>query len=120
MLARLPAPLRHGTHLQTDEVAAGVDCSAGPPPRAGGALDLAADRRLRPAPPRPRPGSRPAPPLGTTTPPPTAADALPGPAAISSSAGRAGPPGTSAETPPPRPGAPARRQEHPSPASPPR
>src|ERR1039458_560871 len=92
MLARLPAPLRHGTHLQTDEVAAGVDCSAGPPPRAGGALDLAADRRLRPAPPRPRPGSRPAPPVGTTTPPGTALDALPGPAIISSRARPAGPP----------------------------
>src|ERR1039458_1378936 len=97
MLARLPAPLRHGTHLQTDEVTAGMDRSAGPPPRAGGALDLAADRRLRPAPPRPRPGSRPAPPLGTTTPPRTAADALPGPAVISSRARPAGHPGPSAE-----------------------
>ena len=111
---------RKRTHLQAAQVPARVDRRPGPAPRAGRPLDLAADRRLRPAAARPRPGRRPAPPLGTATPARAAADALPGPPRISSSARPAGHPGPPAENHPARPRPPARREEHPSPAPPPR
>ena len=89
-------------------------------PEQAGALDLAADRRLRPAPPRPRPGSRPAPPLGTTTPPRTALDALPGPRGHFVTCVTGWAPRPICRKPPTPAPAPARRQEHPSPAPPPR
>src|ERR1019366_7192653 len=67
LLAGLPAPLRHRTHLPVPQEHPRLDHPRAAPPRTGRPLDLARPRRLHPAPPRPRPRRRPPPPMGTTT-----------------------------------------------------
>lgn len=73
----------NGTHLQNAEVPARMDRRPAATPRAGGSLDMAIDRRLRPTPARPRPGRRSAPPVGATPSPGQTPHALPGPPRIS-------------------------------------
>ena len=82
VLARLPAPLRHRTHLPIRQEHPRLDHPRAVHPRAGRPLDLADRRRLHPTAPRPQPRRRPPPALGTT-PPTRPAHPRPGPSRVS-------------------------------------
>jgi hypothetical protein len=76
LLAGLPAPFRHRTHLPVREEHAGLDHPSAAHPRTGRPLDLAHRHQLHPAAPGPHARRRPPPALGTA---PRPRQAHPGP-----------------------------------------
>jgi hypothetical protein len=66
LLAALPAPLRHRTHLPLRQIHPGLDHPRCTHPRTGRPVDLAHHRRLHPATPGPTSRRRPPAALGTT------------------------------------------------------
>ena len=103
LLARLPTPLRHRTHLPVRQELHGLDRPIGAHPRTGRPMDLADRRRLHPTPPRPRSRERQSTTLGTTG-QTRSPDSRPGPTRISATCPHPGHSRQATKIPNPRPG----------------